>query len=112
MSDFESIYRKFGDPKNPADAQYQHDRSPLYFLDKVVRPILVVQGDRDARVKKDQSDRVVQVLKQRNVPVHYLVLKDEGHGFSRTESIVTTYKAVDRFLDHYIFGDRSVVVVD
>jgi len=111
MSDAESIYRKFGDPKNPADAQYQHDRSPLYFLDKVARPILVVQGDRDARVKKDQSDRVVQVLKQRNVPVHYLVLKDEGHGFSRTESIVTTYNAVDRFLDRYIFGDPSVVVI-
>jgi dipeptidyl aminopeptidase/acylaminoacyl peptidase len=70
MSGAESIYRKFGDPKNPADAQYQHDRSPLYFLDKVARPLLVVQGDRDARVKKDQSDRVVQALKQRNVPVH------------------------------------------
>ncbi|MEO7730893.1 MAG: alpha/beta fold hydrolase, partial [Kofleriaceae bacterium] len=112
MSDAESIYRKFGDPKNPADTQYQHDRSPLYFLDKVARPLLVVQGDHDARVKKDQSDRVVQVLKQRNVPVHYLVLKDEGHGFSRTESIVTTYQAVDRFLDRYIFGDQGVKVVD
>ena len=112
MAGAESIYRKFGDPKNPADAQYQHDRSPLYFLDKVARPILVVQGDHDARVKKDQSDRVVQALKQHNVPVHYLVLKDEGHGFSKTESIVVTYKAVDRFLDRYIFGDKSVVVVD
>jgi hypothetical protein len=39
MAGAESIYRKFGDPKNPADAQYQHDRSPLYFLDKVARPI-------------------------------------------------------------------------
>ena len=107
----ESIYKKFGDPKNPADAEYQHDRSPLYFLDRVVRPLLVVQGDRDARVKKDQSDRVVQALRQRNVPVHYLVLKDEGHGFSRTESIVTTYGATDRFLDRYIFGDTSVEVV-
>ncbi|HSS01037.1 MAG TPA: S9 family peptidase [Kofleriaceae bacterium] len=112
MSDAEAIYRKFGDPKNPADAQYQHDRSPLYFLDKIVRPILVVQGDRDARVKKDQSDRVVDALKQRKVPVHYLVLKDEGHGFSKSESIAVTYKAVDRFLDRYIFGDRSVTVVD
>lgn len=112
MAGAESIYRKFGDPKNPADAQYQHDRSPLYFLDKVARPILVVQGDHDARVKKDQSDRVVQALKQHNVPVHYLVLKDEGHGFSKTESIVVTYKAVDRFLDRYIFGDKSVVVVE
>jgi len=55
---------------------------------------------------------VVRVLEQRHVPVHYLVLKDEGHGFSRSESIAITYQAVDRFLDRYIFGDRSVTVVD
>jgi dipeptidyl aminopeptidase/acylaminoacyl peptidase len=106
------IYVKFGDPKNPADAAYQHDQSPIHFMDRVKRPLLVVQGDKDARVKKDQSDRAVEVLKQRKVAVHYLVLKDEGHGFSRNESIVTTYKAVDRFLDRYIFGDHSVTVVE
>ncbi len=83
-----SIYQKFGDPKNPADAKYQHDRSPVHFVDKIVRPLLVVQGDRDARVKKDQSDRIVEALKQRHVPVHYLVLKDEGHGFSKNESFL------------------------
>ena len=33
-------------------------------------------------------------------------------GFSKSESIAVTYKAVDRFLDRYIFGDRSVTVVD
>src|SRR5262249_35058671 len=96
---------------NPADAAYQHDRSPLYYLDKVQRPMLVVQGDRDARVKKDQSDRAVEALRARGVSVDYLVLKDEGHGFSKTESIVTTYGAVDRFLARYIFGDTSVQVV-
>ncbi len=105
------IYKKFGDPKNPADAAYQHDRSPLNFLDKVQRPLLVVQGDRDARVKKDQSDRAVESLRARGVQVDYLVLKDEGHGFSKTESIVTTYGAVDRFLDRYLFGDTSVKVI-
>jgi dipeptidyl aminopeptidase/acylaminoacyl peptidase len=107
----ESIYKKFGDPKNPADAKYQHDRSPVHFVDKIVRPLLVVQGDRDARVKKDQSDRIVSALEQRNVPVHYLVLTDEGHGFSRTESIKAAYSATDRFLDKYIYGDASIDVV-
>ena len=106
----EFIYKKFGNPKDPADAKYQHDRSPVHFLDRIVRPLLVVQGDRDARVKKDQSDRVVAALKQRHVPVHYLVLTDEGHGFSRTESILEAARATDRFLDRYIFGDKSVSV--
>lgn len=102
------IYKKFGDPKNPADAQYQHDRSPLNFIDRVQRPLLVVQGERDARVKKDQSDRMVAGLRARQVPVHYVVLPGEGHGFSKTESYLTAYTATDRFLDRYLWGDESV----
>src|SRR5580704_10946335 len=63
------IYVKFGDPKNPADAAYQHDQSPINVLDLVKHPLLVVQGDKDARVKKDQSDRMVEGLRALHVPV-------------------------------------------
>ena len=54
---------------------------------------------------------VVTALQARNVPVHYLVLKDEGHGLSRRESLVTAYGATDRFLDRYLWGDTSAEVV-
>jgi len=104
------IYAKFGDPKNPEHAKYQHDRSPLYYVDKITRPLLVVQGDNDARVKQDQSDRIVAALKERKVPVHYLVIKGEGHGFSKESNRLATYKVTDQFLDRYIFGDTSVRV--
>ena len=102
------IYAKFGDPKNPAHAKYQHDRSPLYFIDHMKRPLLVVQGDRDARVKKDQSDRIVEGLRAQKVPVHYLVLENEGHGFTKTENNLKAYALTDRFLDRYVFNDPSV----
>jgi dipeptidyl aminopeptidase/acylaminoacyl peptidase len=105
------IYKKFGDPKNPADAKYQHDRSPLNFVDKIERPLLVVQGDKDARVKKDQSDRMVDALKKRNVPVHYLVIPNEGHGFSKNENFLMGFQAADRFMDRYLFNDTSVEVL-
>jgi dipeptidyl aminopeptidase/acylaminoacyl peptidase len=75
------------------------------------RPLLVVQGDKDARVKRDQSDRIVESLKKRGVPVHYLVLADEGHGFSRNESYQAAYEATDRFLDRYILGETTVRVL-
>jgi dipeptidyl aminopeptidase/acylaminoacyl peptidase len=110
-TDAEFIYKKFGNPKDPADAKYQHDRSPIHYVDKIVRPLLVVQGDRDARVKKDQSDRIVAALEKRKVPVHYLVLTDEGHGFSKNENLLAAYRATDRFLDRYIFGDTTVEVM-
>ena len=104
------IYKKFGDPKNPEHAQYQHDRSPGFYVDRIERPVLVVQGEKDVRVKKDQSERIVKALEQRGVPVHYLLLENEGHGFSKTENLAATFKLTDRFLDHYIFGDNSVEV--
>jgi len=104
------IYTKFGNPNDPKDVQYMHDRSPLYFVDRIQRPLLVVQGDKDVRVKKDQSDRIVEALQGRNVPVHYVILKNEGHGFSRNESQITAFGTTDRFLDRYLFGDTSVTV--
>jgi len=105
------IYAKFGNPNDPKDVQYMHDRSPLYYVDRIQRPLLVVQGDKDVRVKKDQSDRIVEALRARNVPVHYLILKNEGHGFSRNESQIAAFGTTDRFLDRYLFGDTSVVVI-
>jgi dipeptidyl aminopeptidase/acylaminoacyl peptidase len=63
-----------------------------------------VQGDKDPRVTKDQSDRIVEALRKRKVPVEYLVLENEGHGFSRTENMLRAYRATDAFLDRYVLG--------
>jgi dipeptidyl aminopeptidase/acylaminoacyl peptidase len=105
------IYKKFGNPNDPRDAQYQHDRSPLNYVDKIERPLLVVQGANDARVKKDQSDRLVEALRKRDVPVEYLVIEGEGHGFSKTENQQRALETADRFFDKYIFGDTEVTVL-
>jgi hypothetical protein len=45
------------------------------------------------------------------VPVHYLLLTDEGHGFSKNENLVAVSRATDRFLDRYLFGDTTVEVL-
>jgi dipeptidyl aminopeptidase/acylaminoacyl peptidase len=104
-------FRKYGDPKNPEHARYQHDRSPIHFTDRVRRPLLVVQGENDPRVKRDQSDRLVAALAGREVPVHYLMLPGEGHGFSRNASRLRAWEATDRFLDRYLYGDGTVKVL-
>jgi len=73
-------------------------------VDRMKRPLLVVQGDHDPRVTKEQSDRIVEALRARKVPVEYLVLDNEGHGFSRTDSMLRAYGATDAFLDRYLLG--------
>jgi len=96
------IYRKFGNPNDPGDAAYQRERSPLYFADRIQRPLLVIQGENDPRVRKDQSDRLVEAVRQRGVPVEYLVIEGEGHGFSKNENQLRAMEAVDRFLDRHL----------
>lgn len=106
------IYKKFGDPGNPDHAQYQYERSPINFVDKIIHPLLVVQGENDPRVKKEQSDQIVARLKDRRIPVHYLIVPDEGHGITKRENLIRAYQVTDRFLDRYIFNDTSVKVLD
>jgi dipeptidyl aminopeptidase/acylaminoacyl peptidase len=97
-----ATYKKYGDPKNPAHAAYQHDRSPANFADRIERPLLVVQGENDHVVPKEQSESIVEKLKTRQVPVEYLLIPGEGHGFSTNESRIQAYEAMDRFLDRFL----------
>ena len=58
--------------------------------------MLVVQGTNDPRVPKEESDQVVARLRERGVPVEYLVFEDEGHGFTnRANSDVAHARIVD-----------------
>jgi dipeptidyl aminopeptidase/acylaminoacyl peptidase len=59
------------------------ERSPITHMDKVRCPMLVVQGTNDPRVPKEESDQVVEQLRNRGVPVEYMVFEDEGHGFTK-----------------------------
>lgn len=104
-------HKKWGDPNNPDHDEYQYQRSPLHFTERVRSPLLVVQGENDARVPREQSDRIVAALAGRGVPVHYLVIPGEGHGFSKVENRLTAYGAAVRFLDRYLLGDPSVEVL-
>jgi dipeptidyl aminopeptidase/acylaminoacyl peptidase len=101
-------YKKYGDPKNPDHAKYQFNRSPLNFTDRIERPLLIVQGGNDRRVPKQQSESMVEKLKQRKAPVEYLLIPEEGHGFSNNDNRLKAYEAMDRFLDRYLFAKPTV----
>ena len=86
--------------------------SPLNSVEKIQVPMFVVQGENDPRVRRDHSDRIVARMRARGVPVHYLLIPGEGHGFSKTESKLKTYQVTERFLDRYLFGDASRPVLE
>jgi dipeptidyl aminopeptidase/acylaminoacyl peptidase len=90
---FESHYNEYLiAPKAQADAVYAK-RSPINHTDKLRRPMIFFQGLDDKVVPPPQSEVMVEALRSRAVPVAYLTLEGEGHGFRKLDSIVRTLEA-------------------
>lgn len=78
--------------------------SPITYLDGMTKPMLVIQGANDPRVVKAESDQIVAKLRDAGRDVEYMVLEDEGHGFSKKENELRVYQAVASFLDKHCAG--------
>lgn len=76
--------------------------SPMTYLDAMTKPMLVVQGVNDPRVVQQESDDIVAALRGRGQDVEYLLLPDEGHGYSKTSNMIKVYKAIVEFLERYL----------
>ncbi|MFW6206219.1 MAG: alpha/beta hydrolase family protein, partial [Gemmatimonadota bacterium] len=93
-------FRFVGDPTDAEVREELEERSPLFFVDRIEDPLLVVQGANDPRVTKLESDQLVTALRDRGIPVEYLVAPDEGHGFANADNRLALYRAMETF-----FGD-------
>ena len=90
---FESHYNEYLiAPQPQAEALYQA-RSPINHTDKLARPMIFFQGLDDKVVPPQQSQMMVDALKARGVPVAYVPLEGEGHGFRKAENIIRTLEA-------------------
>jgi dipeptidyl aminopeptidase/acylaminoacyl peptidase len=69
------------------DPDVIRDRSPIHHVDRLDRPLIVLQGSEDAVVPPAQSRLIVDALRARHVPVAYLEFDGEQHGFRRAENI-------------------------
>ncbi|MFT4416015.1 S9 family peptidase [Fredinandcohnia humi] len=89
-----------GDPVK--DREKLIEFSPITYLDHMMKPMLVIQGANDPRVVKAESDKIVKALQEKGVNVEYLVLEDEGHGFSKKENEIKVNRTILEFFDRFI----------
>ncbi|KFM98989.1 S9 family peptidase [Bacillus clarus] len=75
--------------------------SPITYLDQMNKPILIIQGANDPRVVKTESDQIFQALQKKGVDAEYIVLEDEGHGFSKKENEIYVYRCIAEFLEKH-----------
>ncbi|GMT07473.1 hypothetical protein PENTCL1PPCAC_29647, partial [Pristionchus entomophagus] len=84
--------------------QYLIERSPFFIADRVKKPLLIMQGANDARVKEAESEQFVSALKNHSIPVTYVLYPDEGHGFKRPPNVLSQFGYIERFLHECLGG--------
>jgi dipeptidyl aminopeptidase/acylaminoacyl peptidase len=93
---------EYGDPVN--EAELLRDLSPIHRVDQVVAPTIVLHGANDTNVPVVEAEQVVESLRQRGIPVEYVLFPDEGHGFSKTENRITSTTSIVGWFDRYLNG--------
>ncbi len=91
-----------GDPDKDR-AIYEAD-SPLAFIKDAKAPLLVLQGNNDIRVPKEEAEQVVKILQDagKTVDAHYY--PNEGHGFAKRENQVDAIRRTIEWFDKYLKG--------
>jgi dipeptidyl aminopeptidase/acylaminoacyl peptidase len=99
-----SWYRRVGNPAKPDDRAMLLTRSPITKIDRISKPLLIGQGANDPRVTQKESDQIVAAMKQKGIPVTYVLYADEGHGFARPENRISFYAVSEAFLSGCVGG--------
>ena len=95
---------RVGDNSTEEGRRFLTERSPLSHVDSIVRPLLIGQGANDPRVKQSESDQIVDAMKERGIPVTYVLYPDEGHGFARPENNLSFMAVAEAFLARCLGG--------
>ncbi len=98
------LYEMLGDPTTKEGRRLLKKASPIFSVDKIEKPLLIIQGANDPRVKKTESDQIVVELRDKGKEVSYILANDEGHGFRKPLNKLATWASVEQFLAEHLGG--------
>ena len=105
----EMLYQRVGDPRTEDGRALLSKHSPIRYVERISKPLLIAQGANDPRVVQGESDQIVAVMKEKKLPVTYLLYPDEGHGFARPENNLSFYAIVEVFLAQVLGGHCEAI---
>jgi len=91
-----------GDPVK--DKAVYEATSPIKYIRNEKAPLLILQGENDIRVPKEEAEQVYDILKKegRTVDAHYYPA--EGHGFVKRENQIDALRRTVAWFDKYLKG--------
>ncbi len=91
---------EYGDPVKDREALIQ--LSPINHIDKLIAPLMIIQGVSDPRVPVGEAVQMYEAAKKRHVPAELMLFADEGHGAAKRENRVYSIGHTIRFLGQYL----------
>jgi dipeptidyl aminopeptidase/acylaminoacyl peptidase len=76
--------------------------SPVNNAHNIKKPLFVIHGKNDPRVPLNEAEQIVATVKKNQVPVWYLMAKDEGHGFAKKKNVDFQFYATVMFVKQYL----------
>jgi dipeptidyl aminopeptidase/acylaminoacyl peptidase len=98
---------EYGDERDPPMREFLLKISPGRNVDRIVIPLLVIQGQNDPRVPVTESEQIVQALRARGQSVWYMNALNEGHGYRKKENNDVAGQVVMMFYTEHLVGGRE-----
>ncbi len=95
---------RMGDPDTAEGRAQLKRQSPIHHVDNIQRPLLVIHGANDPRVRQAEADQIVVAMREAGLPVEYIVAPDEGHGFRGRDNRLAMYARTEQFLAAHLGG--------
>ena len=84
---FEARYLDLLIGEYPAKKDIYIERSPIHHVKNLSKPIIFFQGSEDKIVLPSQAELMVNALREKHLPVAYVLFEGEQHGFRKAENI-------------------------
>jgi dipeptidyl aminopeptidase/acylaminoacyl peptidase len=93
---------EYGDERDSTMRAFLEKIAPLNNVEKMTKPLFVIQGKNDPRVPVSEAEQIVATLEKSRTPVWYLLAANEGHGFSRKENQDFQFYATIMFVREHL----------
>jgi dipeptidyl aminopeptidase/acylaminoacyl peptidase len=93
---------EYGDERDEKMRQFLENVSPITHVQKIKKPLLVVQGMNDPRVPVTESEQMVKAIRDNGGTAWYLMAKDEGHGFAKKRNSDFQFLVTILFLKEHL----------
>ena len=97
-------YSYVGDPAVPADRARMEAASPINWAHRIERPLLILHGRNDVRVRIEQSERMADALRRAGKPVRFVRIPEMGHSTGYWAHHLLVLREAEAFLADCLGG--------